>query len=122
MALAGYWPSAIFLPPRYEGGFLRLWRRAQGFEGNLHHAARSLGEPCDVSPAMVHRALGADPNEAAMNGLGSAADSLGPIEGLLDLPSVPATQGVAVMPGGLSIDGGMPRIMPEMPCEVPLDL
>ncbi len=45
-----------------------------------------------------------------MDGLGHAADGLGPAEGLLDLLAPPLREGVARVPGGSAVDGGMARL------------
>lgn len=47
---------------------------------------------------------GAHPFEAAIDGLGHAADGLGPAEGLLDAFAVLDRQGIALVPGGAAVN------------------
>lgn len=68
---------------------------------------QKLWQPGEVAGRHGHRELRANPVEAAVNGLGHAADGLGPSEGLLDLLAVPLGQGVATVMCGASVDGGM---------------
>jgi len=62
------------------------------------------GQPGEVVGSHRHYEAGAHPFEAAIDGLGHAADGFGPAEGLLDAFAVPLGLGVAVVPGGASVD------------------
>ena len=54
------------------------------------------------------------PLDATIDGLGHAADGLGPAEGLLNPLSVPQGEGITFMAGGAPIDGGIPRFLRDM--------
>lgn len=54
------------------------------------------------------------PFNATIDGLGWAADGLGPAEGLLDPLSMLDGQGIALVSSGSSVDCGMPRFLGDM--------
>lgn len=69
--------------------------------------SRATGQSVEVARSHRQDEARSHPLDAATEGLGHAADGLGPAEGLLDPFPVLLGQGIALVPGGAAIDGGV---------------
>ena len=72
------------------------------------------GQPGEVAGGHREHKAGADPFDAAVDGLGKAADRLAPAERLLDALAVLLGQGVAFVPGGAAVDRRVPGFPRDM--------